>query len=89
LRLSALGLFLRNHSAPVTTGHRGRPPGTPRGPRRLISSLSDVERDSVRHPAFNADFRIYHCFFPDPNGYLLEIQRFDDPAWRADDAGDA
>jgi len=25
--------------------------------------------------------RIYHCFLRDPNGYLLEIQRFLDPAW--------
>ena len=32
-------------------------------------------------PAHNPRFRIYHCFFRDPNGYLLEIQRFEDPAW--------
>jgi len=32
-------------------------------------------------PAYNPQFRIYHCFFRDPAGYLLEIQRFDDPAW--------
>jgi hypothetical protein len=24
---------------------------------------------------------IYHCFLRDPNGYLIEIQRFLDPAW--------
>lgn len=34
-------------------------------------------------PARNPRFNIYHCFFRDPAGYLLEIQRFDDPAWRA------
>ena len=34
-------------------------------------------------PAFNAKFNIYHCFLRDPNGYLLEIQRFDDPNWKA------
>lgn len=34
-------------------------------------------------PAFNAKFKIYHCFLRDPNGYLIEIQRFDDPAWKA------
>ena len=33
-------------------------------------------------PVFNPEFRIYHCFFRDPDGYLLEVQRFDDPAWR-------
>jgi catechol 2,3-dioxygenase-like lactoylglutathione lyase family enzyme len=32
-------------------------------------------------PALNPDFQIYHCFFRDPNGYLLEIQRFEDPRW--------
>ncbi len=32
-------------------------------------------------PAFNPDYNIYHCFLRDPNGYLLEIQRFCDPAW--------
>lgn len=32
-------------------------------------------------PAFNPDYNIYHCFLRDPNGYLLEIQSFRDPAW--------
>lgn len=30
-------------------------------------------------PTPNPTYAIYHCFFRDPNGYLLEIQRFDDP----------
>ncbi|MCZ7679401.1 MAG: VOC family protein [Sandaracinaceae bacterium] len=30
-------------------------------------------------PAHSDTYRIYHCFLCDPNGYLLEIQRFDDP----------
>lgn len=34
-------------------------------------------------PAANADYGIYHCFLRDPNGYLVEIQRFDDPDWAA------
>lgn len=33
-------------------------------------------------PAFNPDFNIYHCFLRDPNGYLVEIQRFEDPRWK-------
>lgn len=33
-------------------------------------------------PVHNPEYRIYHCFFRDPNGYLLEIQRFDDPRWQ-------
>lgn len=32
-------------------------------------------------PSANPRFRIYHCFLRDPDGYLIEIQRFDDPAW--------
>jgi catechol 2,3-dioxygenase-like lactoylglutathione lyase family enzyme len=27
-------------------------------------------------PAEHARFNIYHCFLRDPNGYLIEIQRF-------------
>ena len=38
-------------------------------------------------PAFNPKFNIYHCFLRDPNGYLIEIQRFDDPAWKANGDG--
>lgn len=34
-----------------------------------------------REPVFNADYNIYHCFLRDPNGYLVEIQRFEDPDW--------
>ena len=34
-----------------------------------------------RAPALNPRFNIYHCFLRDPNGYLVEIQRFNDPAW--------
>jgi catechol 2,3-dioxygenase-like lactoylglutathione lyase family enzyme len=32
-------------------------------------------------PALNHKYNIYHCFLRDPNGYLIEIQRFLDPAW--------
>ena len=32
-------------------------------------------------PQFNPKFNIYHCFLRDPNGYLIEIQRFEDPTW--------
>jgi len=28
-------------------------------------------------PAFNEKYKIYHCFLRDPNGYLIEIQRFE------------
>ena len=32
-------------------------------------------------PTLNPHFHIYHCFLRDPNGYLIEIQRFEDPRW--------
>ena len=32
-------------------------------------------------PTFNPKFNIYHAFFRDPSGYLVEIQRFEDPKW--------
>lgn len=32
-------------------------------------------------PTFNPQYNIYHCFLRDPNGYLLEIQRFLSPEW--------
>ncbi|UCD74142.1 MAG: VOC family protein [Phycisphaerales bacterium] len=34
-------------------------------------------------PAHNPKFNIYHCFLRDPEGYLIEIQRFEDPRWTA------
>jgi catechol 2,3-dioxygenase-like lactoylglutathione lyase family enzyme len=34
-------------------------------------------------PALNPRYQIYHCFLRDPNGYLIEIQRFEDPRWKA------
>ncbi len=35
--------------------------------------------DFEKAPTSNARYGIYHCFLRDPNGYLVEIQRFDDP----------
>jgi catechol 2,3-dioxygenase-like lactoylglutathione lyase family enzyme len=31
-----------------------------------------------KSPAHNPRYRIYHCFLRDPDGYLIEIQRFDE-----------
>jgi catechol 2,3-dioxygenase-like lactoylglutathione lyase family enzyme len=45
--------------------------------------LSDQGVLFEKEPAFHPDYRIYHCLFRDPNGYLLEIQRFEDPRWGA------
>lgn len=32
-------------------------------------------------PTLNETYNVYHLFARDPNGYLLEIQQFRDPAW--------
>jgi catechol 2,3-dioxygenase-like lactoylglutathione lyase family enzyme len=32
-------------------------------------------------PQHNQQYNIYNCFLRDPDGHLLEIQRFLDPAW--------
>jgi catechol 2,3-dioxygenase-like lactoylglutathione lyase family enzyme len=46
--------------------------------RRLVARGVTFEKPPGHNPKFN----IYHCFLRDPNGYLIEIQRFDDPAWK-------
>jgi catechol 2,3-dioxygenase-like lactoylglutathione lyase family enzyme len=38
-------------------------------------------------PAVNETYGIYHCFARDPNGYIIEIQRFLDPNWRQEGDG--
>lgn len=55
----------------------------------LVSDDVDAWHDRLRAagatiekaPARNDDFGIYHCFARDPNGYLIEVQRFLDPDW--------
>jgi len=37
-------------------------------------------------PLVNPQYNIYHFFLRDPNGYLIEIQRFLDPDWPAPSA---
>ena len=44
---------------------------------RLLARGVDFERA----PAYNPGFDIYHGFLRDPDGYLIEIQAFCDPAW--------
>jgi catechol 2,3-dioxygenase-like lactoylglutathione lyase family enzyme len=66
----------------------------PHQPEGIILTLITDEVDHCYHhlrqlgvrfekpPTYNPDYEIYHCFLRDPNGYLIEIQRFDDPAWQ-------
>ena len=43
--------------------------------------LHDHHIPLEKEPALTERYGIYNCFFRDPNGYLLEIQRFLDPHW--------
>jgi catechol 2,3-dioxygenase-like lactoylglutathione lyase family enzyme len=44
--------------------------------------LAEHDVPIEKGPVFNPDFQIYQMFLRDPNGYLIEIQRFEDPRWR-------
>lgn len=66
----------------------------PEEPLGVILTLVTPEVDAWYHyllergvsfekpPTLNPKYDIYHCFLRDPNGYLIEIQYFNDPAWR-------
>lgn len=43
----------------------------------LVDQAVSIEKPPARNP----DYHIYHCFLRDPEGYLIEIQSFLDPAW--------
>lgn len=43
--------------------------------------LKERDVDLVKAPEENPAYNIYHFFFRDPNGYLLEVQKFLDPRW--------
>lgn len=43
--------------------------------------LSGLGVSFEKTPQHNPAYHIYHCFLRDPNGYLIEIQRFEDPGW--------
>lgn len=69
------------------------PAGNTVDPRGVIVTLVSDEvdawhdylraRDAVieKPPTLNERFDIYHLFLRDPDGYLVEIQRFGDPTW--------
>lgn len=71
---------------------RADPPTRPDG---VILTLVSADVDGWYHhlvalgipiakpPTHNTAYNIYHLFLRDPNGYLLEIQTFLDPAWPA------
>ena len=47
-----------------------------------VDGWADTLRASghaVEGPEADAQFALYHCFTHDPDGHVVEIQRFDDP----------
>ena len=46
-----------------------------------FARLRDGGAQVDKEPTFNEKYNIYHCFLRDPTGYLIEIQRFEDPRW--------
>jgi catechol 2,3-dioxygenase-like lactoylglutathione lyase family enzyme len=46
-----------------------------------FESLSDRDVEIEEKPRYNPEYGIYHFFLRDPNGYRLEVQRFEDPRW--------
>lgn len=48
---------------------------------RWHARLRDAGAPIEKTPAVNETYGIYHCFARDPNGYLIEVQRFLDPDW--------
>ena len=59
--------------------------------RTRMPHCSGAERPTLRGlgvpiehpPRLNTHYRIYHFFFRDPDGHRIEIQQFEDPAWRS------
>ena len=47
--------------------------------RRLVTSGVVCEQSPQRNDRYN----VYHGFYRDPDGFLVEVQRFLDPAWPA------
>jgi catechol 2,3-dioxygenase-like lactoylglutathione lyase family enzyme len=43
--------------------------------------LAAAEAEVLGPPALSAEHRVYGFFFRDPDGTLLEVQRFEDPGW--------
>jgi catechol 2,3-dioxygenase-like lactoylglutathione lyase family enzyme len=66
-------------------------PDAPADPARVVLTLVTDHVDAwcahlrargvelVKEPADNPPYRIYNAFARDPNGYLIEIQRFWEP----------
>ena len=85
--------FCQRDDAPEQPGVPEQPAGAPEHLAGVIFTIVTQEVDRwydylsergvvfEKPPALNPKYNITHCFLRDPNGYLIEIQRFLDPAW--------
>lgn len=48
---------------------------------KIFQQLRDSDVSLKTEPRLNEKFQIYHFFVRDPDGYLVEIQKFIDPRW--------
>lgn len=46
---------------------------------KWYQALKNREIPNITPPKKNPDYQIYHFFLQDPNGYWIEIQRFESP----------
>ena len=46
-----------------------------------VLKLKAPDIEIVKEPAYNELYKIYNCFVKDPDGYLIEIQRFETSVW--------
>ena len=46
--------------------------------------LRDQDISLLDPPQLNPEYGIYHFFFTDPDGYKIEIQRFQDENWNSE-----
>jgi catechol 2,3-dioxygenase-like lactoylglutathione lyase family enzyme len=44
--------------------------------------LGDQGWEMLEEPKYNEEYLITHFFLRDPDGYQIEIQRFEDPRWQ-------
>ena len=44
-------------------------------------TLAEAGVECEKEPQLNPTYNVYHAFYRDPDGFLVEVQRFLDPAW--------
>jgi catechol 2,3-dioxygenase-like lactoylglutathione lyase family enzyme len=49
---------------------------------RIAGEMREAGARCVKEPAYDPRFMIYNCFFEDPDGRIVEIQRFENPRWQ-------